>query len=64
MEESMAGELGRFDPGYDQRAAFEEAVHNLLKLDAEGSCIVKLFAQAMIDYDKLQPDRSDARGGI
>jgi hypothetical protein len=25
MEESMTGELGGFDPGYDQRAAFEEA---------------------------------------
>ena len=40
--------LWELDLGYDRRAAFEKAVQDLLKLDAEGCRIVKVLADAII----------------
>jgi hypothetical protein len=58
----MTNDLWVLNPDYDQRAVFEEAAQNLLKLDAEGSRIVKVIAQAMMDYtnwDPLNPASKD-----
>jgi hypothetical protein len=46
----MVSESWSCNRGYDQRAAFETAVQDLLKLDAQGCRIVKEIAQAMVDY--------------
>jgi len=51
----MTREIWELNPDYDQRAIFEKAAQNLLKLDAEGSRIVKVIAQAMMDYDNWNP---------
>src|SRR5215472_13216029 len=42
------GKLWELDLGYDRRAAFEKAVQDLLKLDAEACRIVKALADAII----------------
>src|SRR5262252_7903374 len=43
------------NPDYDQRAAFQKAVQDLLKLDAEGCRVAKRFADAVIAYDHWFP---------
>ena len=42
------GKLWELNLSYDRRAAFEKAVQDLLKLDAEGCRIVKALADAII----------------